>query len=183
MKKNMGSADRIFRVVVGVILAVLFFTGVVDGTPGIFVLILSMVFFLTGFIGYCGLYSLLGMNSLKKEKTLTTKPSVGTSRDEDISTVNPHGVVEPPPATAREEKKASTVPPVKDIPPVPPRESASGEKKSPPKDRSSQVPPSESTPGEKKIVTPPPTKGNVPPRVEPDDSPDSLKGKTKPPSK
>jgi ABC-type multidrug transport system permease subunit len=68
MEKNMGTADRIFRIVVAVILAVLFFTGAVEGIPGTILLILAVVFLLTGIVGTCALYSLMGSNSLLKKK-------------------------------------------------------------------------------------------------------------------
>ena len=63
MKKNMGRADRIFRVVVALVLGVLYFSGTVSGAPGIVLLILGVIFLVTGLVGYCGIYSLMGKNS------------------------------------------------------------------------------------------------------------------------
>jgi len=65
MKKNESNLDRIIRVVAGVILAGLYFTGTVTGTLGIIFLVLGVVLFLTGIIGFCALYSLFKINTNK----------------------------------------------------------------------------------------------------------------------
>lgn len=64
----MGSADRIIRLLVAALIAVLFFTGVVEGTVGIVLLIVAVVFALTSLISFCPLYPLVGVNTGKKEK-------------------------------------------------------------------------------------------------------------------
>ena len=46
MKKNMGIADRIIRVIIAAIIAILFFTDVLEGTLGIVLLVLAGVFVL-----------------------------------------------------------------------------------------------------------------------------------------
>jgi hypothetical protein len=63
MKKNMGSTDRIIRVILAVIMAVLYFSGTVTGTFGIVLLILATVFVLTSLISFCPLYAIVGLNS------------------------------------------------------------------------------------------------------------------------
>ena len=67
MKKNMGSADRIIRIVLAIVFAVLYFTGQVTGTIGVILIILAVVFLATSLIGSCPLYIPLGMNTCKKE--------------------------------------------------------------------------------------------------------------------
>ncbi|MFH1118574.1 MAG: DUF2892 domain-containing protein [Bacteroidota bacterium] len=67
MKKNMGSADRIIRLAIAVLIAVLFFTGIINGTAGIVLLIVALVFALTSLISFCPLYPLIGMNTGKKQ--------------------------------------------------------------------------------------------------------------------
>ena len=66
MKKNMGTIDKIIRIVLAVILAVLYFTGVVTGTLGIILLLFAAVFVLTSLISFCPLYPLIGLNTNKK---------------------------------------------------------------------------------------------------------------------
>lgn len=69
MKKNMGLFDRILRIVVAVIIAVLYFTKVLTGTLGIVLIVLAGIFLLTGIIGFCPLYVPFGINSRKVKKT------------------------------------------------------------------------------------------------------------------
>jgi hypothetical protein len=66
MKKNMGPADRIIRLVIAAIIAVLYFTNVITGTLGIILLILALVFLLTGLISVCPLYPVFKLNTNKK---------------------------------------------------------------------------------------------------------------------
>lgn len=66
MKINMGSIDGIGRLIVAVAIGLLYFTGVIGGTPGILLLILGAVFALTALIGTCPLYLPFGINTRKK---------------------------------------------------------------------------------------------------------------------
>ena len=66
MKKNMGSADKIIRVVLAVVFGILYFTGTVTGALGIVLLIVGAIFLITPLINFCPLYSVLGINSKKK---------------------------------------------------------------------------------------------------------------------
>lgn len=68
MKKNMGNIDRIIRILVATIIAVLVFANVVSGILGIILLIVAGVFVLTSFVSFCPLYTLLGINSCPKDK-------------------------------------------------------------------------------------------------------------------
>ncbi|HVN58727.1 MAG TPA: DUF2892 domain-containing protein [Bacteroidales bacterium] len=67
MKKNMGNLDRILRVVVAIVIAVLFFTKVISGTLGIILMVIGGVFLLTSIISVCPLYYPFGINTKKKE--------------------------------------------------------------------------------------------------------------------
>ena len=68
MKKNMGNADRIIRLLLAAVIAVLYFTNTITGTLGIVLLVLAGVFVLTGLIGVCPLYALLGLNTCAAKK-------------------------------------------------------------------------------------------------------------------
>ena len=68
MKKNMGMADRIIRVIIAVIIAVLFFAGVIEGTLGIILLVVAGVFVLTSLISVCPLYMPFGIRTCKVRK-------------------------------------------------------------------------------------------------------------------
>jgi hypothetical protein len=67
MKKNMSSLDRIIRVAVAVLFAVLYFGGIVTGTLGIVLLVLGVVFLLTSLVGFCPLYALFNLSTKKSE--------------------------------------------------------------------------------------------------------------------
>ena len=67
MKKNMGMIDRILRIVVALIIAVLFFTKVLTGTLGIILLVVAGVFILTSVVSLCPLYLPFGLSTRKKE--------------------------------------------------------------------------------------------------------------------
>lgn len=68
MKKNMGTIDRVARVIVAIIIAVLFFTKVITGTLGIVLLVIAGVFVLTSLISFCPLYVPFSLNTCNKEK-------------------------------------------------------------------------------------------------------------------
>ena len=67
MKKNMGTVDKIIRLIVAAIFIVLYFTNVISGTLGIVLLILAIVFAITRFLSFCPLYLPFGINTGKKE--------------------------------------------------------------------------------------------------------------------
>lgn len=63
MKKNMGSADRIIRILVAAVFAILYFTGTVTGTLGIVLLVLGGIFVLTSLVSFCPLYAPFGIKT------------------------------------------------------------------------------------------------------------------------
>jgi len=70
MKTNMGWADRIIRIVIAAVFAILFFTNVITGVWGIILLIIAIIFLVTGFIGFCPLYTVFKCNTLCEKKKL-----------------------------------------------------------------------------------------------------------------
>lgn len=65
MKKNMGNADRIIRVIIAALVAVLYFTNMITGTLGIVLLVLAGVFVLTSLVSFCPLYAPFGIRTCK----------------------------------------------------------------------------------------------------------------------
>jgi len=63
MKTNMGTTDRIIRLVIAAVLAFLYFSGTLTGTLGIVALVVAAVFTLTSLVSFCPMYSLLGMST------------------------------------------------------------------------------------------------------------------------
>ncbi len=69
MKKNMGSADRIIRTIVAIVLGILYYTEVISGTLGLILVILAGVFLLTSLVSFCPLYAPFGISTCAvKEK-------------------------------------------------------------------------------------------------------------------
>ena len=67
MKSNMGTTDKIIRISIAVLVAILYFTKVIPGTLGIILMVLAVVFVLTSLISFCPLYTILGINTCKKK--------------------------------------------------------------------------------------------------------------------
>lgn len=68
MLKNIGSPDRIIRILIAVTIAILYFTNVISGTAGIILLIIGGVLAVTALVGTCPLYLLLGLKTTRTEK-------------------------------------------------------------------------------------------------------------------
>ncbi len=67
MKKNMGGADKLIRVLIAAIIAILYFTNVISGTLGLVLLALAGVFVLTSLVSFCPLYAPFGISTCKKK--------------------------------------------------------------------------------------------------------------------
>lgn len=63
---NEASWDRIARVVLGVVLIFLGFSGAVDGAFGTFLGILGFVPLITGLVGWCPLYAVFNIRTNRK---------------------------------------------------------------------------------------------------------------------
>ena len=67
MKKNMGSADRIIRLLIAAVAAFLFFNRTLSGTLGIVALVVAVIFTLTSVLSFCPIYALLGLSTCPTE--------------------------------------------------------------------------------------------------------------------
>ncbi len=68
MKKNMGTADRLIRFVLAVVVGILYFSHQITGTAAVILGILAIVFLLTSLVGFCPLYVLLRLSTRKKSE-------------------------------------------------------------------------------------------------------------------
>lgn len=68
MKKNMGGADKLIRLIVVIIIALLSFFDVIQGTLSYVLLGVGVVLLLTTFFNFCPLYTLFGINTCKTKK-------------------------------------------------------------------------------------------------------------------
>jgi len=66
MKKNMGSTDKIIRILIALVIGVLYYTGTISGTVALVLGAFAIIFLLTSFISFCPLYSIFGINTNKK---------------------------------------------------------------------------------------------------------------------
>lgn len=64
-KQNMGTTDRIVRIVLAVILAALALTGVVSGALAIIFYVLAAVFVVTSLVSFCPLYLPFNLSTKK----------------------------------------------------------------------------------------------------------------------
>ena len=67
MKANIGSFDKVIRIILAIIFAVLYFTKLVDGTVGIVLLVLSGILLQTSMFSFCPLYTILGLKTTSKK--------------------------------------------------------------------------------------------------------------------
>lgn len=68
MKKNMGLIDRIIRIIIAVVIAILYFTGQITGIEGIILGILAIIFLLTSAVAFCPLYLPFHIVTFKRPK-------------------------------------------------------------------------------------------------------------------
>jgi hypothetical protein len=68
MKKNMGTTDRIIRILLAAVFAYLYFGGIVTGTLGLVLVIFGGVFLLTSLVSFCPIYTLFGLNTCSTKK-------------------------------------------------------------------------------------------------------------------
>ncbi|HSH52525.1 MAG TPA: DUF2892 domain-containing protein [Bacteroidales bacterium] len=68
MKKNIGVADRVIRIIIALTIGVLYFTNVITGTLGTVLLIIGAVLLITAIVNFCGLYALFGISTCPMKK-------------------------------------------------------------------------------------------------------------------
>jgi small-conductance mechanosensitive channel len=64
--KNMGSADRIIRILLALVVGVLILTHQLTGIAAIVLGVLAVIFLLTSFVGFCPAYKPLGISTCRK---------------------------------------------------------------------------------------------------------------------
>ena len=64
----MGNTDRLIRLLLAILVAVLFYTNVIGGIFGIVLMVIAGVFVVTSLVSFCPLYTLIGVNSCSAKK-------------------------------------------------------------------------------------------------------------------
>ena len=67
MKNNMGTADRVIRVLLSLTIGVMLFQGAVSGLPSILLGIVAVILLVTGLVSFCPLYALIGLSTGTKQ--------------------------------------------------------------------------------------------------------------------
>ena len=68
MKKNVGMIDKIIRIVFALVVAILYFTNIINGVLAIVLLVFAGVFLITSLVGFCPLYTVLGFKTTGSEE-------------------------------------------------------------------------------------------------------------------
>jgi hypothetical protein len=66
MKKNMGTIDRVIRILLAIVFIVLYLNGSITGVASIILGIVAFVFIVTSLIGFCPLYAACKISTIKK---------------------------------------------------------------------------------------------------------------------
>jgi uncharacterized membrane protein len=65
MKKNMGTIDRVVRLVLAILVLILYLKGVISGVIALILGLLALIFVVTSLLGFCPLYLLFKFSTLK----------------------------------------------------------------------------------------------------------------------
>ena len=68
MKKNVGSADRVIRILLALVVAALYLTDQISGTLAIILGLLAVILVLTSAMSFCPLYWPFKLSTLKKNE-------------------------------------------------------------------------------------------------------------------
>lgn len=66
MKKNIGSTDKIIRVILAFIVVILYYTNSISGTLALVLGAFAIILLITSFINFCPLYLPFGISTRKK---------------------------------------------------------------------------------------------------------------------
>ena len=67
MKKNVGSTDKMIRLVIAAVVAVLYFTKMISGTMAIVLGVVAIIFAVTAFLNFCPIWAAFGINTTKNK--------------------------------------------------------------------------------------------------------------------
>lgn len=65
MKKNIGNTDKLIRLAIALLIAILYFLNVITGTLAIILGIVAVALVITSLLNFCGLYAILGISTCK----------------------------------------------------------------------------------------------------------------------
>ncbi|AWV98889.1 YgaP family membrane protein [Arcticibacterium luteifluviistationis] len=65
MTKNMGNTDKMVRIGVALVIALLYWQNIISGTLALVLIAVSVIFLLTSTASFCPIYKVLGISSRK----------------------------------------------------------------------------------------------------------------------
>ncbi len=63
----MGALDKSLRVLIAIIIALLYYLDVIEGTLAYVLMAIAIIFLITSFINFCPLYKILGINTNRRK--------------------------------------------------------------------------------------------------------------------
>jgi len=72
MAKNLGAADRVVRIVAGIVLAVLAYLGVLPGIATIIMAVIAAYLIITGLLARCVFYKMADVDTSIQEQPYST---------------------------------------------------------------------------------------------------------------
>jgi hypothetical protein len=66
MKANMGSVDKVIRIILALLVGFLYYSDIISGNIAVILGVFAGVFLLTSFISFCPLYVIFGISTCKK---------------------------------------------------------------------------------------------------------------------
>jgi len=75
MKLNMGTVDRVVRILIAIVIAILYVTNVMHGGVALVLGIVAVIMVLTGIVSFCPVYSLLGLTTRPAEPPAPDTPA------------------------------------------------------------------------------------------------------------
>lgn len=63
----MGALDKSLRVLIAIIIALLYYLDVIEGTLAYVLMAIAIIFLITSFINFCLLYKILGINTNRRK--------------------------------------------------------------------------------------------------------------------
>ncbi|MBL7904188.1 MAG: DUF2892 domain-containing protein [Bacteroidales bacterium] len=67
MKKNVGNTDKLIRLVIALVIAVLYFMDIISGTVALVLGIVALAMVATSLLNFCGLYAIFGFSTCKNK--------------------------------------------------------------------------------------------------------------------
>ena len=63
----MGALDKSLRILIAIIIALLYYLDVIEGTLAYVLMAIAIIFLITSFINFCPLYKILGINTNRRK--------------------------------------------------------------------------------------------------------------------